>query len=42
MFVNPHFKAAAAAILVAAGAQYTVVDADGRVVGTLVTDTPVA
>ena len=34
-------QAVAVAILVAAGAQYTVVDADGHVVGTLVTDGPV-
>jgi hypothetical protein len=38
IFVNPQFQAAAAAMLVAVGAQYLVVDAEGRVVGTLVTD----
>jgi hypothetical protein len=38
--VNPHFQAAAAAMLIAVGAQYLVVDAEGRVVGTLVTDSP--
>lgn len=38
--MNPQFQAAAAAMLVAVGAQYLVVDAEGRVVGTLVTDTP--
>jgi hypothetical protein len=38
--VNPQFQAAAAAMLVALGAQYLVVDAEGRVVGTLVTDSP--
>jgi hypothetical protein len=32
--------AAAAATLMALGAQYTVVDSNGHVVGTLVTDTP--
>ncbi len=40
--MNPHFQAAAAALLVAVGAQYLVVDAEGRVVGTLVTDSPAA
>ena len=37
--MKPVFQAAAAAMLVALGAQYTVVDEQGRVVGTLVTDT---
>jgi hypothetical protein len=35
-------QAAALATFVAIGAQYTVVDAQGNVVGTLVTDTPAA
>jgi hypothetical protein len=40
--VNPAIQAVAlAASVVALGTQYTVVDADGNVVGTLVTDTPV-
>ena len=38
--MKPMIQAAVCAIVVAAGAQYTVVDADGRVVGTLTTDTP--
>jgi hypothetical protein len=37
--VKPVFQAAGLAMLVALGAQYTVVDDQGRVVGTLVTDT---
>jgi hypothetical protein len=40
--VKPVMQAAVIATFVALGAQYTVVDSDGRVVGTLVTDTPAA
>jgi len=38
--VKQVLQAAAIAMFVALGAQYTVVDEQGRVVGTLVTDTP--
>ena len=40
--MNPVIQAAALATIIAAGTQYTVVDSQGHVVGTLVTDTPVA
>lgn len=40
--MKPVMQAAALATFVALGAQYTVVDAQGRVVGTLITDTPAA
>jgi hypothetical protein len=40
--VNPAIQAVALAALVAAGTQYTVVDSQGHVVGTLTTDAPVA
>ena len=39
--MNPAIQAVALAALVAAGTQYTVVDAQGHVVGTLTTDAPV-
>ena len=38
--MKPSMQAAALAMFVALGAQYTVIDAQGNVVGTLVTDTP--
>lgn len=38
--MKPALQAAAIATFVALGAQYTVLDAQGNVVGTLVTDTP--
>ena len=41
-FVKPVVQAAALAAAVAAGTQYTVVDREGHVVGTLVTDGAVA
>ena len=40
--MNSLIQVAAGAMVIALGAQYTVVDADGRVVGTLVTDSPAA
>jgi hypothetical protein len=38
--VNPVMQAAALATFVVLGAQYSVVDTEGHIVGTLVTDTP--
>jgi hypothetical protein len=38
--VRSPFQAAAAAMFLALGAQYNIVDSNGNVVGTLVTDTP--
>jgi hypothetical protein len=40
--LSPLIQAVAIAACVAGGAEYTVVDAQGRVVGTLVTETPPA
>jgi hypothetical protein len=39
-FVKSPFHAAAMAIAVAVGTQYTIIDEQGHVVGSLVTDTP--
>lgn len=39
--MKPIMQVAAFAVAVAAGTQYTIVDAQGRVVGSIVTDTPV-
>jgi len=38
--MKPSFQAAAIATFVALGAQYSIVDADGHAVGSLVTDAP--
>jgi hypothetical protein len=38
--VKSPFHAAAIAMVVAAGAQYTIIDEQGHIVGSLVTDTP--
>ena len=40
--MNPAIQAVALAAFVAAGTQYTVLDSQGHVVGTLTTDAPVA